>query len=57
MDFDEIMRATVSYLIGIGAVVGTDQPITMLMGFMLILVRLIYEAIRLVRYIKKDKDV
>lgn len=57
MDFDEIMRATVSYLIGVGAVLGTDQPIPVIMGFLLIFVRLTYEVIRLVRYIKKDKDV
>lgn len=56
MDFDELMRAAVSYIIGVGAVLGTDQPAMVIMGFLLVLVRLTYEAIRLFRYIKKDKD-
>lgn len=58
MTIDDISSAVTSYLLGISAVAINavmDAGIVGLLGGLLLVVRLCYEFLRLVRYIKKGE--
>jgi len=58
MDATNIGGAVTSYLVAAAAII-TDAGPTLVLGFLLLVVRLIYEALRLAKYIKNwsKKDV